>query len=98
MATGAGGTIRRRGALWPRREGNDPEELPEASPCPGLTPRFLLGVACCVALAMVWRAMQSYPTGVFDLYPLYYGAKAWFHSGNAYDIVPVAPPEHAPFG
>jgi hypothetical protein len=35
--------------------------------------------------------MQTYPTGVFDLYPLYYGARAWLHGGDAYALAAVAP-------
>jgi hypothetical protein len=61
-------------------------------------PLFVLLSAVLVLAVMALRAAVTYPTGVFDLYPLYYGAKAWLHSGNAYDILPVAPPEHAPFG
>jgi hypothetical protein len=40
---------------------------------------------------MAWRARQSYATGVFDFYPLYYGAKAWLLNGNAYNLRPVVP-------
>jgi hypothetical protein len=41
--------------------------------------------------AMAFQAAQDYPTGVFDLYPLYYGARAWLTTGSAYDLKAVAP-------
>jgi hypothetical protein len=44
---------------------------------------------------MAFQAAQDYATGLFDLYPLYYGARAWLATGNAYDLKAVAPPEHA---
>ena len=54
-----------------------------AAPAATFSPRFLAGAALCALTVMLWRATQSYPTGVFDFYPLYYGAKAWLHTGNA---------------
>ncbi len=59
--------------------------------------RFALGTIFAVLLVVVWRAMQHYPTALNDLYPLYYGAQAWLHSGNAYDLASVAPVEHQPY-
>lgn len=56
--------------------------------------RFPALVALAAAAAMLWRVNQLYPTGVFDLYPLYYGAKAWLQTGNAYDLQSVAPEAH----
>lgn len=52
---------------------------------------FLVGTALCALAVMVWRAGQSYPTRLFDFYPLYYGAKAWLHGGNAYVLDAVVP-------
>ena len=39
----------------------------------------------------VWRALQDYPTRLFDLYPLYYGGVAWLHAGSAYALDAVVP-------
>jgi hypothetical protein len=58
---------------------------------PRFTPLYLLGVALCAAIVMALRAAIDYPTQIFDFYPLYYGARAWLHGGNAYDISAVAP-------
>lgn len=91
MAVEAGATIRQRGSRWLRQARGRSAGSPDAPARPGLTPRFLLGVACCVALAMIWRAAQRYPTGIFDFFPLYYGAKAWLLGGNAYDLRQVVP-------
>ncbi len=55
---------------------------------------FLLFVFVCTAAAMLWRATVSYPTGIFDLYPLYFGAKAWLQTGNAYALTQVVPTDH----
>lgn len=62
------------------------------------TPGFLLGVALCATIVGIVRANTTYPTGVFDLYPLYYGAKAWLHSGNAYALHEVVLPAHLGLG
>src|SRR5947207_3397945 len=56
------------------------------------SPRFLLGAALGVLAVMVWRWLQSYPTHVFDFYPLYYGGMAWLRTGNAYLLGSVIPP------
>jgi lipid-A-disaccharide synthase-like uncharacterized protein len=53
---------------------------------------FALAVAGGV---MAFQATRDYPTGLFDIYPLYYGARAWLATGSAYDLKAVAPPEHA---
>ena len=82
MAIVTGATLRQLGALWPRQSDANNEDLPTGSRRLDLTPRYLLLVACCTALVMVWRATQTYATGVFDFYPLYYGAKAWLLNGN----------------
>jgi hypothetical protein len=50
----------------------------------------LLGVLI-VGGTMAWQAMQDYPTGLFDVYPLYYGARAWLATGSAYTLRAVAP-------
>ena len=60
-------------------------------PRPPLSPQFIAGTVGCVLVAMLWRATRSYPTQLLDLYPLYYGAKAWLHGGNAYVLDAVAP-------
>lgn len=68
------------------------------APLPRLATRFarpqILGIVVITLAAIIWRAFQRYPTGVFDFYPLYYGAKAWLHNGNAYDLAPVVPASH----
>ncbi|MDP9180559.1 MAG: glycosyltransferase 87 family protein [Chloroflexota bacterium] len=38
-----------------------------------------------------WRALQDYPTRLFDLYPLYYGGIAWLKTGTAYVLDSVVP-------
>ncbi|HEX2186381.1 MAG TPA: glycosyltransferase 87 family protein, partial [Chloroflexota bacterium] len=58
---------------------------------PFFSGRFVAGALLVVLAAVVWRATRSYPTGVFDFYPLYYGAKAWLHGGNAYVLDAVVP-------
>lgn len=58
---------------------------------PVFTPRFVALLIVGVLAAMIWRALQHYPTGVFDFYPLYYGGKAWLHGHNAYVLDAVAP-------
>ena len=40
---------------------------------------------------MAFQATQDYSTGVFDLYPLFYGARAWLTTGSAYNLKAVAP-------
>lgn len=50
-----------------------------------------------IAGVMFWRSTQTYPTALNDLYPLYYGAKAWWHGAGAYNLTPVVPPEHHPY-
>lgn len=55
---------------------------------------FLIMVVACTCAVMFWRSTVVYPTGVFDLYPLYYGAKAWRATGNAYDLSTIVPSSH----
>jgi hypothetical protein len=55
--------------------------------------RDLLVIALAVAAVVLWRGLQSYPTGVFDLYPLYWGGKAWLATGDAYNLAAVVPPD-----
>lgn len=62
--------------------------------------RFVIGTLLCATLVMLLRATQDYPTEVFDFYPLYYGAKAWWHDGTAYmldNVVPVSDYSHPLF-
>lgn len=56
--------------------------------------RVLYGLflAVAVLLVMLWRWNQSLPLPLFDLYPLYYGARAWLATGNAYDLSTIVPP------
>lgn len=54
-------------------------------------PWFIAGLLTAVLAAMAWRASRAVPTQLLDLYPLYYGAKAWLHGGNAYALDAVAP-------
>ena len=56
---------------------------------------FWVAVLALAGGVMAFQAAQDYATGLFDLYPLYYGARAWLATGNAYDLKAVAPPEHA---
>ncbi len=58
---------------------------------------FLLLVIICTVLVMAWRATVTYPTDVFDFYPLYFGAKAWLQTGNAYSTQQIVPAYHQPW-
>lgn len=44
-----------------------------------------------VLAAVALRAVQDYPAGLFDLYPLYYGGRAWLETGSAYALAAVVP-------
>lgn len=55
------------------------------------TPLYLALVVVCAALLMLWRDGRASFLGINDLYPLYYGAKAWLAGGNAYQLAEVAP-------
>jgi hypothetical protein len=46
---------------------------------------------------MAWRSTVTYPTDVFDLYPLYFGAKSWLQTGNAYTTQLIVPSYHQPW-
>jgi hypothetical protein len=52
---------------------------------------YALVAASALVAAIAFQATQEYPTGLFDLYPLYYGAKAWLATGSAYRLEAVAP-------
>ena len=55
--------------------------------------RLLVAGALATAAAAGLRTIQEYPTRLFDLYPLYYGGRAWLETGNAYlldSVVPVS--------
>lgn len=56
-----------------------------------LTWRFWLIAITCTALVVGWRSSQEYSAGMQDLFQLYYGAKAWWLHGNAYNLAPVVP-------
>jgi hypothetical protein len=43
---------------------------------------------------MFWRWNLELPLPFYDLYPLYYGGKAWLLTGSAYDLRSVVPVEH----
>lgn len=61
---------------------------------------LVLGAAAVVAAATL-RAVQDYQTRLFDLYPLYYGGRAWLESGTAYvldAVVPASDRGHQLFG
>ena len=62
-----------------------------------LSPGFLLCVAFCAGFAFALRGFFTYPTDVFDLYPVYYGAKAWLLTGNAYATQAIVPIYHEPW-
>jgi hypothetical protein len=59
--------------------------------------RFFLFVALCTGAVVAWRAAITYPTAIFDLYPVYYGARAWLTTGNAYALDAVAPIADHPY-
>lgn len=58
---------------------------------------FIVMSCVLVVAAMVWRWTRDYPLPLFDLYPLYYGGKAWLQTGNGYDLAPVTPLFHQRF-
>jgi hypothetical protein len=58
---------------------------------------FLLFVVCCVVAVMGWRLTATYPTDVFDFYPVYFGGQAWLQVGNAYATQQIAPAYHQPW-
>jgi hypothetical protein len=62
------------------------------------SPLFLATVVACTALMMLWRNDRTSQTGLTDLYPLYYGAKAWVAEGNAYHLANVAPVRDQQYG
>src|SRR4051794_36344467 len=66
---------------------------------PAFTPRFLLGVVLCVVVVMGLRAtpLMAQKTDVFDLYPVYFGGRAWLQTGNAYATQQVVPAYHQPW-
>ncbi|MFN8538424.1 MAG: hypothetical protein U0232_13230 [Thermomicrobiales bacterium] len=66
----------------------NPAALP---PAQRFSPLFLAAVLACTTLMMLWRNGRTTPIGLNDLYPLYYGAKAWLAGGNAYHLADVAP-------
>ena len=68
-----------------------------ARPARFWTWRFFIGAALFVLAMVVWRVLRTYPTGVFDLYPLYYGGQAWRATGNAYVLDAIVPPAHYSF-
>lgn len=53
--------------------------------------RFAVLAVALVSAAVALRAMQDYPAGLFDLYPLYYGGRAWLETGSAYDLAAAVP-------
>jgi glycosyl transferase family 87 len=55
---------------------------------------FVAGTLLCICCAMLWRWNQELPLPFFDLYPLYYGGKAWLLTGTAYDLRRVVPADH----
>jgi glycosyl transferase family 87 len=57
----------------------------------GVTHHYLLLTAFATLGAMVWRATCSYPTTMLDLFPLYYGGRAWLETGSAYRLDTVLP-------
>lgn len=86
----AGPANARRPRRWriasPGHTGRAPRVAPDA-----LSHALWLGLAAALTvLVMFWRAGQDLPTGLWDSYPLYYGAKAWLQ-GDAYALERVAP-------
>lgn len=58
---------------------------------------FLLFVVCCVVAVIGWRLTVTYPTDVFDFYPIYFGGQAWLQVGNAYATQQIVPAYHQPW-
>lgn len=52
---------------------------------------FIAFLVTSVVAAGIWRALQDYPTRLFDFYPLYYGGVAWLQTGSAYALDAVVP-------
>jgi hypothetical protein len=46
---------------------------------------------------MLWRWSLELPLPFYDLYPLYYGGKAWLLTGSAYNLRSVVPAAHVPY-
>jgi hypothetical protein len=69
-------------------------ERPSLAAFVGRRSWFLILVIVCTSLAMAWRTTVTYPTDVFDFYPLYFGAKSWLQTGNAYALQTVVPESH----
>jgi hypothetical protein len=55
---------------------------------------FVVGALLCICCAMLWRWNLELPLPFYDLYPLYYGGKAWLLTGTAYDLRSVVPADH----
>ncbi len=62
-----------------------------------ITRGFALFVVCCVVAVMGWRLTMTYPTDVFDFYPVYFGGQAWLQVGNAYATQQIVPAYHQPW-
>lgn len=51
-------------------------------------------LALLVTVIVGHRMATDYASGVLDLYPVYWGARAWVTGGNAYDLTAVQPHLH----
>jgi hypothetical protein len=57
-----------------------------------LSPPFIAACTVVVAAAMAWAWLEPSPLPMRDLFPLFYGARAWMQTGSAYALDAVAPP------
>ena len=58
------------------------------------SPLFVAGALLCICCVMLWRWNLELPLPFYDLYPLYYGGKAWLSTGTAYNLSSVVPAAH----
>ena len=94
MATGIGNSAwwsnRRNRAAAQTTTGHYNQSQPQAK----FTRSILLVIGLCTLLIVSWRATVTYPTDVFDMYPVYFGAKALLQTGNAYATQAIVPSYH----
>src|SRR5262245_26199973 len=86
---------RRLGAMKPLRQVFVSSAQPYAPTAQQTFSRpFVVGTLLCICCAMLWRWNLELPLPFYDLYPLYYGGKAWLLTGTAYDLRSVVPADH----
>jgi hypothetical protein len=87
-------TVPLRSAGWRLRLGQFLDQPIHPAAPMRFSRRFILAVLICALAAMGWRATRVYPTDVFDIYPVYFGGKAWLQTGNAYATQQIVPTYH----